>query len=266
MIRICLLNLKEMKKIYIYNKCPEMENTAFYPEPAVKLTPKWWKKLPFLNDFNVSSRLGYGMDSNFLNDFKRSKNELKTSTIKGCPAVLDSISSGYILRAWCDIMVTVRDNYEITVEEAPMVNETNPEKGPVSYFDSQEMFISQEIIKGKSIPKLISPFYIKGDPGVSVLVTHPMYHFNQNWSTMPGIVCIDKYPINLKWMFNWIGEPGNYIIEYGTPLLQIIPIVRQKVKLEKTNEKIESSYTKCPVIQVQKFIKSSWEYLYKTLK
>jgi hypothetical protein len=67
-------------------------------------------------------------------------------------------------------------------------------------------------------------------------------------------------------MFHWIGEPGNHVIEYGTPLLQIIPIVRQKVKLEKTNEKIESYFPKCPILQAQKFIKSSWEYLYKTNK
>ena len=147
-----------------------------------------------------------------------------------------------------------------------MINDFNPEKGVPTHFDSQEMFTSQEIIKQKSIPKVISPFYVKGDPGVSLLVTHPMYHFNENWSTMPGIVCIDKYPIQLKWMFHWIGKPGNYIIEYGTPLLQMIPIVRQKVKLEKTNEKIENLYNKCPVLQVQKFIKSSWEYLYKNNK
>ena len=84
-----------------------MEDTLFFPEPAVKLTPKWWKKIPFLNDFKDNSRLGYGVDNNFLNDFKKSKNELKSPTIKGCPAVLDSISSGYILRAWCDIVVSV---------------------------------------------------------------------------------------------------------------------------------------------------------------
>ena len=243
-----------------------MEDTIFYPELSIKSTPKWWKKLPFLNDFDDVSRLGNGIDQDFLNNFKKSKSELKTSTIKGCPAVFDSISSGYILRAWCDIMVSVNDIYEITVSEPPMISDFNPEKDPVTYFDSQEMFTSQEIINQKSIPKVASPFYIKGDPGVSMLVTHPMYHFNQNWSTMPGIVCIDKYPVNLKWMFHWIGEPGNYIIEYGTPLLQIIPIVRQKVKLEKTNEKIESLYTKCPILQVQKFLKSSWEYLYKNTK
>ena len=206
------------------------------------------------------------MDKEFLNNFKKSKNELKTSTIKGCPAVLDSISSGDILRAWCDIVVSVNDIYEINVTETPMINDFNPEKGVPTHFDSQEMFTSQEIIKQKSIPKVISPFYVKADPGVSLLVTHPMYHFNENWSTMPGIVCIDKYPIQLKWMFHWIGKPGNYIIEYGTPLLQMIPIVRQKVKLEKTNEKIESLYNKCPVLQVQKFLKSSWEYLYKNIK
>ena len=45
-----------MKKIYIYNICPEMEDTLFFPEPAVKLTPKWWKKIPFLNDFKDNSR------------------------------------------------------------------------------------------------------------------------------------------------------------------------------------------------------------------
>ena len=222
-----------MKKIYIYNECPEMEDTVFYPEPSVKLTPKWWKKLPFLNDFDDVSRLGNGINQDFLNNFKKSKNELKTPTIKGCPAVFDSISSGYILRAWCDIIVSVNDIYEIDVTETPTISDFNPKKDPVTYFDSQEMFTSQEIIKQKFIPKVASPFYVKADPGVSMLVTHPMYHFNENWSTMPGIVCIDKYPVNLKWMFHWIGKPGNYIIEYGTPLLQIIPIVRQKVKLEK---------------------------------
>ena len=118
-----------MKKIYIYNECPKMEDTVFYPEPSVKLTPKWWKKLPFLNDFDDVSRLGNGINQDFLNNFKKSKNELKTPTIKGCPAVFDSISSGYILRAWCDIVVSVNDIYEINVSEVPKFNDVYPEKG-----------------------------------------------------------------------------------------------------------------------------------------
>ena len=83
-----------------------------FPEPAVKLTPKWWKKIPFLNDFKDNSRLGYGVDNNFLNDFKKSKNDLKSPTIKGCPDVLDSISSGYILIIgvilWLVLMISTK--------------------------------------------------------------------------------------------------------------------------------------------------------------
>ena len=180
-----------MKKIYIYNKCPEMEDTIFYPEPSIKATPKWWKKLPFLNDFDDVSRLGYGMDKEFLNNFKKSKNELKTSTIKGCPAVLDSVSSGYILRAWCDIVVSVNDIYEINVTETPMINDFNPEKGVPTHFDSQEMFKSQEIIKQKSIPKVISPFFVKADPAPTtafhlittiIMITIIMYYILFSWN------------------------------------------------------------------------------------
>ena len=168
--------------------------------PAVKLTPKWWKKIPFLNDFKDNSRLGYGVDNNFLNDFKKSKNDLKSPTIKGCPAVLDSISSGYILRAWCDIVVSVNDIYEINVSEVPKFNDVYPEKGHPSYFDSQEMFTSQEIIKQKSIPKVYLHFMLKVIL-VSLLVTHPMYHFNQNWSTMPVLFVLINIQFNLNGCF-----------------------------------------------------------------
>lgn len=243
-----------------------MESTLFYPEPAAKVTPTWWRKLPFLNDFTFRSRLGYGIDEKFLEKFKDNTKKLKTTTIKGCPAVFDAVSSGYILRAWCDIIISVNENYEITVQESPSINENNPEKGSPTYFDVLEMFSDKSLIKARNIPKLPSPFYIEGDYGVSILVMHPMYHFNQNWNTIPGIVCIDKYPINLKWMFNWIGEPGNYIIEYGTPIMQIIPIIRHQIKMEKTNKKIETPINRCPVLQLQNFIKSTWQYLYKTIK
>lgn len=253
-----------MKKIYIYNKYPELESTLFYPELAAKVTPEWWKKLPFLNDFTFRSRMGIGVDEKFLNEFKQSRKSLQTPTAKGCPAVFDSISSGYILRAWCDIVVSVNENYEITIKEFLPLHENAKEKP--TYFDTLEMFSDNKLIKSKNIPKLGSPFYVEGDPGMSILITHPMYHFNQNWITMSGIVCIDKYPINLKWMFNWIGPPGNYVIEYGTPLAQIIPIVREKVKMVKTNKKIDTPMSKCPVLQAQNFIKSKWEYLFKNIK
>jgi hypothetical protein len=255
-----------MKKIYIYNKCPEMESSIFYPEPAAKVTPEWWKKIPFYNNFDFRSRLGYGVDETFLNNFKESKKQLQTTTIKGCPAVFDAVSSGYILRAWCDIVISVNENYEITVQESPPINENNPEKGKATYFDVLEMFSDTSIIKAKNIPKLQSPLYIEGELGVSLLMTHPMYHFNENWTTIPGIVCIDKYPINIKWMFNWTGKPGNYIIEYGTPIIQLIPIVREKIKMLKTDKKIETPINRCPVLQLQNFIKSTWQYLYKNFK
>ena len=251
-----------MKKIYIYNSDPNSEETIFYPEPAVKNTPEWYRKLPFLNDFNFRSRLGNGIDKNFLENFREDKKHIKQSTAKGCPAVYDSISSGYILKAWTDILVSVNDNYEIMTKQIENGVLTNSQ----SSFDTQEMFHSDSLMKNKNIPKLNSPLFVRTDPGLSLLITHPMYHFNENWISVPGIVCTDKYPIQFKWMFNWIGEPGNYVIEYGTPLLQIIPIVRGKTKIEITNKKIDTPISKCPVMQAQRFIKSQWEYVYKTNK
>ena len=104
-------------------------------------------------------------------------------------------------------MVSVNDIYEINVSEVPKFNDVYPEKGLPSYFDSQEMFTSQEIIKQKSIPKVISPFYVKGDPGVSLLVTHPMYHFNQNWSTMLVLFVLINIQFNLNGCFIGLEKP-----------------------------------------------------------
>jgi hypothetical protein len=87
--------------------------------------------------------------------------------------------------------------------------------------------------------KIYTPWLVKTDPGVSCLVTHPVWHRNNSFTTTSGIVHTDITPLQLAWFFEWNYkiqtkmnvdnlDIENQVVPKGEPIMLIIPFYRKK--------------------------------------
>jgi hypothetical protein len=103
-------------------------------------------------------------------------------------------------------------------------------------------------IKGDFIFKTISPWRIITPPGWSVLQLPLFYHFNKEWSVLPGIIDTDIFPeVNQQILYHNNGK--EIFIKRGEPFVLYIPFKRDS----RLNLKIRYKTKK----DINYFIKSS---------
>lgn len=171
----------------------------FYPKPADKYIPEWYKK----TESYIGGKKEPSGDGN------------TTGTIKRCIPVFDAITAGYILCTPADVFVTQKDGvpyYEWSnlglVEFHPVVQA--PEHPRVNGFP---------------YPKWINPWSIKTAPGYSILFVQP-FHRDSVFTILPGIVDTDTYYAEVNFPFVLNDPKFEGLIPAGTPIAQVIPIKR----------------------------------------
>jgi hypothetical protein len=202
-------------------------NSEMIPEPypAYKNIPKWFSDTPTIS--RASKCPFRYLADNFLQVDKK-------VNVKGCPGIIDYVSSGYIVPSWNNFLARNDNgklyfNWEHQLGEDYTLHES----------DTQASGLTEEekpLYQG--FHKISTPWYIKTSPGVSCLVTHPTWHREKRFTSVSGVMHTDKSPMPLKWFFEWNQELKNdmtadnitkeQIIEKGTPLILITPFVRSK--------------------------------------
>lgn len=176
--------------------------------PSKSLVPKWYK----------NSTQFIGGKINFLPKFN--------ATVKHCAPFLDSLTTGYMITLWADVLVT-------------------QENGNPSFSWKDNMFSVVQVrdtdaIKTIPVPdgyypghfSWVEPYSLEVPSGYSYLITHPLNRFDLPFLTFSGIVDggwampTGNIPFFLKQ-----GYEG--LIEQGTPIAQIIPFKQSSWKLEK---------------------------------
>ena len=183
------------------------------PKPAKNFIPQWYKDIA---------------NSEFM-------------TVKICPSFPDYFSQGYIIPMWSD--VRLKYDGENWAWETPLkANQTNWD------IHSNRQFINHTNAKfngidGQFVFKAVSPWKIITPPGWSVLQLPLFYHFNKDWSVMPGVIDTDiHHEINQQVLYHGNGEVVE--IKSGDPFVLYIPFKRSdKLKYEikyqsKKNKKI----------------------------
>jgi len=173
------------------------------PKPASNFVPEWYKKTqPYVGN------------SKILKDSER--------TFKHCIPFLDAFTSGYIVELWTDVQVENNNGirFHTKSNEIPFGMKTPQSSG----------FMPPPPGYDPAIWSYHHALYIKTPPGYSILVTQPLNRNDLPFLALTGIVDADKepffpgsYPMYLKTGFSGI-------IEYGTPMLQIIPFKRDSWK------------------------------------
>ena len=170
------------------------------PRPAKNFIPKWFK--------DIQSE--------------------EIATVKNCPSFPDYFSQGYIIPMWTDVKMSVSGN--------GFKNEPSAKRFSFESHSNKQMLDYKKAtfngIEGQFVFKAVSPWRIITPPGWSVLQLPLFYHFNQEWSVLPGVIDTDIHSeINQQILYH--GDGKEVTIKCGDPFALYIPFKRsEKLKHE----------------------------------
>lgn len=217
-----------MTKKIIFQPATEQTDHLFdEPRPAINSVPSWYKK----------QKLFSNNESDLLKSFK--KDPPGQGTYKLCVPLIDSLTSGYIVKLPVSILVT-----NISIEKdkyIPFIKWNTVDFDPLDW-------ITTEALANYPIPNGYSSacyrwnfdWITKTPKGYSLFITHPSHRHDLPFFTINSIVDTDKFCNKLFLPF-FIKEGFEGIIEEGTPIAQILPFKRDNWKSERAeySEKIK---------------------------
>ena len=177
------------------------------PYPAVKQLPKW-----FVDAKPYSHRPGEPNDGKL-----HFRDRTANATYKKCVPLLDSLSAGYLIPLWADVMIEQGDGF------------------PEIYWKTIDSVFSLHGQPSREIPapagydqvvyKYLNCWIPQTPKGYSCLITSPLGYNNLPFKAVPAIVDTDSSTLELVFPM-WVKTGFEGIVEKGTPMVQIIPFKR----------------------------------------
>ena len=197
---------KEKKpKIEFICEIPElMEIEECLPKPAKYFIPEWWKNIP-----PAKHPLG--------------------STIRECPGLPDFFSQGYIIPMWADSYLQYNKESDIWAAGASSATHEFEIHPHAQFLDHTiaKMYGS----KANIVFKATSPWSIITPPGYSVFQMPLFYHFNGDYSILPGVVDTDiHHQMNQQVLHH--SDQEEIFIKRGDPFVLYIPFKRTKYDMD----------------------------------
>jgi hypothetical protein len=194
------------ENIEIGRSCPE-------PVSAKEVVPKWYKDL---SRYSVGDKINVN------------ESGAANMSVKACMPFLDTLTSGYIIKLHCDILVEWADEDNFTMKWTSDIPPLTPRgKSVADSIPTAEGYTSFS-----QAWEIKYPF--KTPRGYSVLIAQPFNRLDLPTLATSGIVDADfgigsgGVPFALKKGFSGI-------IEAGTPILQMFPFKRESWKKERIN-------------------------------
>lgn len=205
----------------------EIVATNFPPVPASKMVPEWYKNL---NRYMYPNEK---IDAAFMwnNDNRIPQ------TVKACVPVQDYITSGYVLRASSDIIVTP------SIHEGQRGFNWSSATGTCSSHTHEQCPV--KINKEEhNYFKVKNDWVVKTPLGYSCYFYQPDFFLESGVRFFPGVVDTDVYdePVNFV---GYITTKETFTIKAGDPLMVVFPFKR-----ENWQHKVE--YTKSPFVSVSR--------------
>jgi len=177
-----------------------------YPTPSTHNIPDWYR----------SEKLYSNGENNIINAYKNAPANL---TYKACTPLIDTMTSGYIVKTSADIVITIPKNkvkdfsWNVSWSVLDIQDKNVLGNYPVPHGYSSSML------------RWHLDWIIKTPPGYSLWITHPSHRYDLPFLTINGFVDTDKHPNRLFLPF-FLKDNFEGIIEKGTPIAQILPIKR----------------------------------------
>jgi len=177
------------------------------PYPAVKQIPKWFTDAKPYVDLP-----GYPNDGK-----QHFRDRMANATFKKCVPLLDSLSAGYIIPLWTDVMIEQGEGF-------PGVYwKTNIDVFSLHGPPSRE--IPAPLGYDKAVYKYHNTWIPQTPKGYSCLITSPLGYNDLPFKAVPAVVDSDRSTSELVFPV-WIKTGLEGIVEKGTPIVQIIPFKR----------------------------------------
>jgi len=179
----------------------------YYPVPAVKAVPDWYKD----------------MKTSYAENKTESFEVRASQTIKRCMPVLDAITGGYIIKLHTDIYVSDENG-------VPTFKWPSDTKETITFHPAQQVINYRNLDLPHGAPKLRNPWGIKTPKGYSCLFISPLHRPACGIKILEGIVDTDKYTNSVQFPFlvdkDFVGT-----IPAGTPIAQVIPFKRDSFRM-----------------------------------
>ena len=209
-----------MNNIKFFTQHEQLKETL-PPVPASKFWPQWFKDQSTSFSDGTANREGI-------------------NTVKSCPAMLDVLNMGYIIPLWTDFkLMRTPDNTNIQWLSP------NPQMFPITTHPEEQIDaypFGPNTFKGTV--KLINPWQVRTAPGYSCMFVSPYYHKHDNLEVLVGSIDTDRY--HQSHVNTLVTAPLDQEVrlDYGMPLVQVIPYKREEFKMEVLVGDYRSSITK----------------------
>ena len=187
---------------------PVLELTP--PIPANQALPKWYK------DLTRTIPLDTG---------------LKGKTAKKCPAIQDTLSTGFVIPLWSKFQyaTTRNDDGEITAQNwhfgIGVATGEQLETHLDFHYPAQVKGMDITPTLDGTVLKMSLPYKIVVPEGYNIKYSDPFYHFRKDIRCLPGIVEADKWGY-VAFPFEILSD--NFVMEAGTPLIHCLVYKREE--------------------------------------
>ncbi|TIM25593.1 MAG: hypothetical protein E5Y63_32475 [Mesorhizobium sp.] len=184
---------------------PEDHGVIAPPVAAKTVLPDWFRKLPAV-DAQQASATNNGL------------------TVKRCMPFLDAMTTGWIL----PLAATVR----LEIKDGGSAVDAGWEFDRVMVSNHGAHQVAGNPKEPAPPCKFHNYWSIRTPPGWSCLFLPPLNRPAQPFECVAGIVDTDTYAAHLHFPFFATAPDGLYVIEKGTPLVQVIPFRREDSALK----------------------------------
>jgi hypothetical protein len=184
---------------------PEDHGVIAPPVAAKTVLPDWFRKLPPV-DAQQASATNNGL------------------TVKRCMPFLDAMTTGWIL----PLAATVR----LEIKDGGSAVDAGWEFDRVMVSNHGAHQVAGNPKEPAPPCKFHNYWSIRTPPGWSCLFLPPLNRPAQPFECVAGIVDTDTYAAHIHFPFFATAPDGLYIIEKGTPLVQVIPFRREDAALK----------------------------------
>ena len=207
-----------MTKFITFIDQTEQVAPEFYPVPASKNLPDWYKNLSTHINNNKSYNAALAV----------SAGSKTTATLKKCMPVYDMLTGGYLLPLPTDVSVE-----NLLTEEGTSKWFQWPKNDMVDFHDHRQFtgYPAEWMYEGQPAPKFRNPWIIKTPPGYSTLFLSPQ-HRDLPFHTLSGIVDTDTYHSSVELPLYFKDPKWSGLLEAGTPMVQVIPFKRDAWEME----------------------------------
>jgi len=199
------LHKKEKPIISFISTVPYLDSIEeTTPKLSKNYVPDWWKKTPLVS-FNYS--------------FQKES----VGNVKNCPSFPDFFSQGFTIPMWADTILFYDDKtkeFKWRTAHTDFTWDIHPSSQFLDYVSAD---LNEK--KGIFLFKAVCPWRIVTQPGYSVLQLPMFYHFNRNYSVLPGIIDTDiHHEINQQVLI--FSDKKEIFIKRGDPFVTYIPFKR----------------------------------------